>query len=72
MRDDSHREQVERWAYFVRNNPKLWKKIHTEFIDGLFDKQSQVMERLLKTAEGKEKIVALYNIKNRRGYSGLL
>lgn len=64
-------EQVERWAHFVRDNPTKWKKIHTEFINALFDKHYQFRERLLKTPGGKEKLVKLYGIKNREGYDWL-
>jgi hypothetical protein len=58
---ESHLEQVERWAHFVRNNPTKWKKIHTEFINAIFDKHEQFIARLLKTPDGKEKLKKLYN-----------
>jgi len=68
---ESHIEQIDRWAMFVKDNPTRWKKVHTEFIDALFDKQNQFRERLLKTFKGKEKLAKLYNIKNKEGYSWL-
>ena len=71
MRDQCHREQVERWAAFVRENPTQWKEPHTKFINALFQKHRQVMETLLETPGGKEKLRALYGFKNRKGYSWL-
>ncbi len=64
MRDPSHGEQVERWAHFVRDNPTKWKKIHTEFINALFQKNEEVLKRLLQQPDGKKKLIELYNIKN--------
>ena len=71
MRDHRHMEHVERWAAFVRENPTKWKKPHTEFINALFEKNQQFVERLLKTPRGKEKLIELYKIKNKEGYSWL-
>lgn len=68
---ESHDQQIERWAVFVRENPVRWKKPHTEFINALFAKHDEFRERLLKTPNGKEKLLQLYNIKNRDGYSWL-
>ena len=67
----SHQEQIERWANFVKNNPTKWKKIHTEFINSIFDKHEQFKERLLKSPDGKKKLIKLYNIKNKSGYEFL-
>lgn len=63
----SHQEQIERWANFVRTNPD-WKKTHTSFINALFEKNREILQKLLATPEGKEKVIALYRIKNREGY----
>lgn len=71
MREASHMEQVERWAKFIRANPTKWQKSHTEFINALFENHNQFRERLLKTPEGKKKMIALYNIKNVEGYDYL-
>lgn len=65
---ENHQEQLERWAQFVRDNPTKWKKHHTKFINALFEKNQQFMQRLLKTPHGKEKIIQLYEIKNKEGY----
>ncbi|MFH1276188.1 MAG: hypothetical protein ABIH82_03680 [Candidatus Woesearchaeota archaeon] len=57
---ESHQEQIERWANFVRNNPTKWKKIHTQFIDSIFAKHKDFLERLRTTPGGDEKIKKLY------------
>ena len=72
IKDKTHMEQVERWAYYVRDHPNDWKKPHTEFINALFKKQEDFIKRLAKTKEGKEKIIKLYNIKNINSYKKLL
>ena len=59
----SHQEQIERWAHFVREHPSEWKKIHTTFINALFDKHKQFLERLKKTPGGEEKMKELYGFK---------
>ncbi len=66
-----HEDQIVRWANFVRDNPTKWKRIHTEFIDSIFDKHKQFVKQLSKTKEGKEKLVSLYNIKNKKAFSFL-
>ncbi len=57
---ESHLEQIERWARFVKNNPAKWKRDHTAFINSLFAKNEEVLQRLQATPEGKEKIKKLY------------
>jgi len=65
---ESHLEQIDRWASFVRENPKQWKKSHSKFINAIFDKHQQFKHRLLKTPRGKEKLAELYGITNKEGY----
>lgn len=72
MRDKTHMESVEKWAEFVRNNPGKWKKIHTEFINALFEKNEEFLKRLANQPNGKKKIIEIYNIKNVDGYKNLL
>ena len=72
MRDKSHKDQMERWASFVKNNPDKWKKIHTEFVNAQFEKSEKFYKRLLKTKKGKEKIIKIFKIKNLKGYPFLL
>ncbi|MDP3734706.1 MAG: hypothetical protein Q8R37_05750 [Nanoarchaeota archaeon] len=67
----SHQEQVERWARFVKDNPQQWQEIHTQFINALFDNHDQFLKKMLKTKDGKEKLIKLYNIKNKEGYDWL-
>ena len=50
---ESHMEQVERWARFVREHPDEWRKPHTEFINALFQNHERVLKELLRTKEGK-------------------
>ena len=71
MREQSHMEQVERWANFVRENPTKWKVFHTEFINALFQKNGEVVRRLLQQPNGKEKLIELYDIKNVDGFDWL-
>ena len=61
-------DPVERWALFVRDNPRKWKTIHTEFINAQFTKSEEFYKRLLKTPGGKKKIIELFNIRNRDAY----
>lgn len=64
-------EQVERWAKFVKENPDKWRKEHTKFINALFENHYSFVDRLCKTPGGKEKLVKIYDIRNRKGYSWL-
>jgi len=65
---ESHKEQIERWAQFVRQNPDGWKKIHTKFINAIFEKHQQFINKMLETPLGKEKLDKLYGRKNKAGY----
>lgn len=67
---ESHLEQVTRWANFVRTNPG-WRIVHTEFINAIFDNHEKIIRTLLKTEQGKKKIIKLYGIKNTKGYDWL-
>ena len=62
MRDKSHKEQVERWARYVKENPGKWKKELKPFIDGQLIKAQKVFNKLSKTPEGKKKIRQLKNL----------
>lgn len=65
-------ESLERWAKYVKDNDGKWKEIHTEFIDSQFKKAESFIKRLAKEKNGPEKIIKLYNIKNKKGYPSLL
>lgn len=57
-RDDSHNEQIERWAKFVRNNLN-WKKKFKEFSDSQLIMARKAYEKLAQTEEGRKKIKLL-------------
>ena len=57
MRDNSHKDQVKRWARFVRDNPrKVWKAQQGQFIDAQITMANRFYSRLEKMPGGKEKI----------------
>ena len=67
-----HMQQVERWATFVKNRPKKWKKLHTDFINSQFHKHQSFIKRLLQQPDGFDKIIELYEIKNILDYRRIL
>ena len=51
-RDKIHMEQVERWAEFVRANPRSeWKKAVNVLINATYQKADEFYKRLEKTGE---------------------
>ena len=54
MRDPSHKEQVERWAEYVKSNPDSWKSKLKPFIDSQIIIAKRFYKNLAKTEEGKE------------------
>jgi len=51
------KEQIERWANFVKNHDYLeWKLPLKEFIDAQITKSNKFYRKLSKTKEGREKI----------------
>ena len=55
MRDKSHMEAVERWAEFVRNNPReKWKPAVDILIEATYQKADEFYLRLEKTKKGRE------------------
>lgn len=60
----NRKEAIDSWAKFVRENPKEWKEVHTEFINAQYKKAWKFIEKLRKE-KGREKIVEIYGIKNR-------
>ena len=65
-------EEIDRWIKYMKEHPDTWKNVHAEFINAQFEKQAQFMQRLLKQPGGREKLIALYGIKNVEGYQRLL
>jgi hypothetical protein len=56
-RDKTHMEQVERWARFVRDNPRrVWKKEQAALVNSQIAIANRFYRRLEKTAGGREKI----------------
>lgn len=54
-RDKSHMESIERWAEFVRNNPrKEWKKAVNVLINATYQKASDFYKNLEKTEKGRK------------------
>jgi hypothetical protein len=64
-RDNSHIEQVERWAKYVRDNPFSWKKQHSLFIDSQLNMALSFFERLSQTEEGRKVFSKLMKAKIR-------
>ena len=63
MRDKTHREQIERWAEYVKNNPKEWKKKLKPFLDAQIIMARRFYSKLAETEEGRKKIELLRSIK---------
>ncbi|MDD5133480.1 MAG: hypothetical protein PHD81_04600 [Candidatus Nanoarchaeia archaeon] len=61
MRDPSHEEQIVRWANFVKNNPHKWKAKVKDFMDAQIIMSNNFYKRLLKTPNGKQKLILLRN-----------
>lgn len=61
MVDDSHIDSLERWAKYVKENPKEFKKHLTPFLDSQIIKANQFYKRLSNLPGGKEKIKILRN-----------
>lgn len=60
VRDKSHDEQIERWANFVKNNPREeWIKHIKPLIDSQIIKANEFFKELSKTEQGREKIAQL-------------
>lgn len=54
-RDKSHMESIERWAEFVKNNPrKEWKKAVDVLINATYQKADEFYKNLEKTEKGRE------------------
>jgi len=57
--DKSHKEQIERWALFVRNNPDKWKAELKPFLDSQLIMAEKFYEKLSQTEEGRKKILKI-------------
>ena len=64
---------VEYWAEYVRENAdELWSKEQNIVINSQFKSSRDFVKRLLKEKNGIERIMEIYNIKNKKGYENLL
>lgn len=61
-RDKTHKEQVRRWAEYVREHPKEWKKKLKPFLDAQIIMARRFFEKLSETEKGREKIKLLREI----------
>lgn len=62
-------EEIDRWIKYMKENPNTWRKIHNNFIDAQFIKANDFVQRMLKEPNGKEKLLNIYNIKNKKVFS---
>lgn len=67
----SHQDQVEQWATYIREHPDSWREQHTRFINAQITMANAAIARILQQKNGKEKIVELFGIKNKRLIEGL-
>ena len=58
-------EEIDRWVEYMQTHPD-WKKKHTAFIDAQFQKQREFVDRLARQPGGKDRIKALYDIRNEK------
>lgn len=62
LRDKSHDDQIERWARFVKDNPRsVWKAEQKKIVDSQIILANQFYARLERLPGGKEKIRRLRN-----------
>ncbi len=69
---DDRFEMVKKWAEYIRSSNGKWRKIHNEFITAQFDMAQSFIRRLAEQPGGKEKIIKLYGIKNKKAFPKLL
>ncbi len=56
MRDKSHKEQIERWAKYVKENPDKWKSKLKPFLDAQIIISRRFFKKLSETSEGRIKL----------------
>ncbi|MEK6890837.1 MAG: hypothetical protein AABX03_01740 [Nanoarchaeota archaeon] len=59
---EEHKDQIERWANYVREHPYEWKSKLKPFIDGQIIMARRFYSKLAETSEGMEKIKLLRNL----------
>lgn len=56
-RDITHKEFIDKWVLFVKNNSfNVWKKQHSDFIDSQIKSSINFYQRLLKEKDGAKRI----------------
>jgi len=64
MRDKTHKEQIEKWANYVKSNPKSkWKPQLDNLINSQILIAKKFYKKLEQTPEGKQKIAELKKLK---------
>ncbi|MEK6873672.1 MAG: hypothetical protein AABW91_02410 [Nanoarchaeota archaeon] len=58
---EEHKDQIERWANYVRDNPQEWKAKLKPFLDAQIIMARRFYNKLAETPEGREKIKLLKN-----------
>lgn len=64
MRDKTHKEQVERWARYCKENPNKWKSKLKPFLDAQIIMARRFYKRLRRSEKGREKIKKLMKKEN--------
>lgn len=59
MTREEHQEQIERWANYVREHPKEWKKQLKPFLDSQIIMARRFYAKLSKTEKGSETLKLL-------------
>lgn len=68
MKDKARMEHVERWARFVRDNPRrVWKPEVDRLVNSHIEMANRFYSRLEKMPGGKEKVRKLMGLKNCKG-----
>lgn len=68
MRDKSHTAQVERWANFVKSNPReVWKPRLNEIINAQFEISEDFYSRLKKSPGGDKILMKLKEERAKKG-----
>ena len=62
MKDKTHKDQIERWAIEVRQNPS-WKKELKPFLDAQIINAIKKYKRILLLPNGEDKLRRIRNLK---------
>ena len=67
IRDKSHAEALEKWAEFVRSNPRWkWKRAVNLLVNATYQKSQEFYSRLEKTDKGREILARLMEERRKR------